>query len=201
MTREEIHEKLFDEKIDHHLVTVFNWEDFEDWYNSDKAVLGGGKAIIEIYTSPGKPVIEDKVRKMFPTSIIALDFEDYPEDVDFPKSSYHPLNPTINYQQAEELVKFIDWNVKLGNDFVIHCGAGVSRSQQVAEFILLYTHHRYVYDEEKSSHDHYFFHTIVLSRLLEVKHKIFPDFENRDDFFKYDEETQRWVQRSGLEEE
>ena len=195
MTRDEIHEKLFGEKIDHHLVTVFNWEDFEDWYNSEEVVLGGGKAIIEIYTSPGKPVIEDKVREMFPTSIIALDFEDYPADVDFPKSSYHPLNPTINYQQAEELVRFIDWNVKLGNDFVIHCGAGVSRSQQVAEFILLHTHHRYVYDEERSSHDHYFFHIIVLSRLLEVKHKIFPDFDNKDDFFKYDEELKRWVPR------
>lgn len=200
MTREEIFEKISGEKIKYHSVTVFNWEDFEDWYNSDKAVLGDGKAIIEIYTSPGKPIIEDKVREMFPTSIIALDFEDYPEDVDFPKSSYHPLNPTINYQQAEELVRFIDWNVKLGNDFIIHCGAGVSRSQQVAEFILMYTHHMsYVYDTERSSHNHYFFHTIVLSRLLEVKHKIFPDFENKDDSFIYDEELKRWVPKPELE--
>lgn len=200
MTREEIFEKISGKKIEYHSITVFNWEDFEDWYNSDKAVLGGGKAIIEIYTSPGKPVIEDKVREMFPTSIIALDFEDYPEDVDFPKSSYHPLNPTINYQQAEELVRFIDWNVKLGNDFIIHCGAGVSRSQQVAEFILMYTHHMsYVYDTEGSSHNHHFFHTIVLSRLLEVKHKIFPDFENKDDSFIYDEELKRWVPKPELE--
>lgn len=203
MTREEIFEKVSSEKIDHHLVTVFNWEDFEKWCETENSAwdaFGNKIAIIEIYTSPGKPVLPDYIQRMFPTSIIALDFEDYPEDVDFPKSSYHPLNPTINYQQAEELVRFIDWNVKLGNDFIIHCGAGVSRSQQVAEFILMYTHHMsYVYDTEGSSHDHYFFHTIVLSRLLEVKHKIFPDFENKDDSFIYDEELKRWVPKPELE--
>ena len=192
---EEIHTKLFG-GFEHHKVRVYNWEDFEDWYNSEEAVLGGGYAIIEIYTSPGKPIIEDKVREMFPTFIIALDFEDMPEDVDFPDSSYHPLHPTITYEQAEQLVRFIDWNMKIGNDFIIHCGAGVSRSQQVAEYIMLVSHQTYEYDYENSTHNHYFFQTIVLSRLLEVKHTIFPDFHNRDNLMVYDHTLRKWVARN-----
>lgn len=196
--RDEIWFKLFGERVEHHKITVYNWEDFEDWYNSEEAVLGGGKAIIEIYTSPGKPIIEDKIREMFPTSIIALDFEDMPEDVDFPDSNYHPLNPTINYAQAEQLVRFIDWNMKVGNDFIVHCGAGVSRSQQVAEYIILASMHQYEYDLEKSSHDHYFSQTIVLSRLLEMKHKIFPDFTDKENKMIYNFTLDKWVEKSSV---
>ena len=191
---EEIQTKLFG-GFEHHKIRVYNWEDFEKWCESDESALGGDYAIIEIYTSPGKPVLDEKIQQMFPTSIIALDFEDMPEDVDFPDSSYHPLNPTINYEQAEQLVRFIEYNMEMGKDFIIHCGAGVSRSQQVAEYIMLASHQTYEYDYENSTHNHYFFHTIVLSRLLEVKHRIFPDFTNKDNRMVYNDTLDKWVER------
>lgn len=197
--RDELWFKLFGEKVEHHKVRVYNWEDFEDWCKSDECALGGDYAIIEIYTSPGKPVLDEDIIKMFPNSVIALDFEDMGEDVDFPDSNYHPLNPTINYEQAEQLVRFIEWNIKMGRDFIVHCGAGVSRSQQVAEYIILASWRRYEYDLKKSSHDHYFSQTIVLSRLLEMKHKIFPDFTNKDDAFKYDDNQKKWVMAKNKE--
>ena len=192
---EEIQTKLFG-GFQHHKVRVYNWEDFEEWCEREDSALGGDYAIIEIYTSPGKPVLDEKIQKMFPNSIIALDFEDMPEDVDFPGSSYHPLNPTINYAQAEQLVRFIEWNMEMGRDFIIHCGAGVSRSQQVAEYIMLVSHQAYEYDYENSTHNHYFFQTIVLSRLLEMKHKIFPDFTNKDDRMVYNHTLDKWVERN-----
>lgn len=185
---------LFGDSYVKNKVVVFNWEDFEDWCKSDESALGGDYAIIEIYTSPGKPVLDEDILKMFPYSIIALDFEDMGEDVDFPDSNYHPLNPTINYGQAEQLVRFIEWNTEMGRDFIIHCGAGVSRSQQVAEYIML-THRTYEYDEEKSTHSHYFFNTIVLSRLLEMKHKLFPDFTNKDGSMVYNNTLDKWVKK------
>lgn len=194
---ENIHKKLFG-GFEYHKVRVYNWEDFEDWYNSEDAVIGGDYAIIEIYTSPGKPVIDESIIKQHPNTIIALDFEDMGEDVDFPDSSYHPLNPTINYEQAEQLVRFIDWNMKVGNDFIVHCGAGVSRSQQVAEYIMLVSHQTYEYDYEKSTHDHYFFNTIVLSRLLEMKHKLLPDFTNKDGSMVYNNTLDKWVKRNSI---
>lgn len=192
---EEIQTKLFG-GFEHHKIRVYNWEDFEEWCENDESALGGKYAIIEIYTSPGKPVLDEKIQQMFSHSLIALDFEDMPEDVDFPGSSYHPLNPTINYAQAEQLVRFIDWNMKMGRDFIIHCGAGVSRSQQVAEYIMLVSHQTYEYDYENSTHNHYFFHTIVLSRLLEMKHRIFPDFTNKDDKMVYNDTLDKWVERN-----
>lgn len=192
---EEIHTKLFG-GFEYHKVRVYNWEDFEDWYNSEDAGIGGDYAIIEIYTSPGKPVLPDYIQGMFPTSIIALDFEDMPEDVDFPDSKYHPLNPTINYGQAEQLVRFIEYNMEMGKDFIVHCGAGVSRSQQVAEYIMLVSHQTYEYDYEESTHNHYFSQTIVLSRLLEMKHKIFPDFDNKDNRMVYNNTLDKWVDSS-----
>jgi len=192
---EEIQTKLFG-GFEHHKVRVYNWEDFEEWCEREDSALGGDYAIIEIYTSPGKPVLDEKIQKMFSNSIIALDFEDMPEDVDFPGSSYHPLNPTINYEQAEQLVRFIEWNMEMGRDFIIHCGAGVSRSQQVAEYIMLVSHQTYEYDYENSTHNHYFFQTIVLSRLLEMKHKIFPDFTNKDDRMVYNHTLDKWVERN-----
>lgn len=194
---EEIQTKLFG-GFEHHKIRVYNWEDFEKWCETENSawdVFGNKFAIIEIYTSPGKPVLPDYIQGMFPTSIIALDFEDMPEDVDFPDSSYHPLNPTINYEQAEQLVRFIEYNMKMGKDFIIHCGAGVSRSQQVAEYIMLASHQAYEYDYENSTHNHYFFHTIVLSRLLEVKHRIFPDFTNKDNRMVYNDTLDKWVER------
>ena len=192
----DIHRKLFKENYVNNKVTVYNWEDFEKYVDDVLHCsndLEPDVAIIEIYTSPGHPVLSEE--HLNRENVIALDFEDMPEDVDFPDSKYHPLNPTINYAQAEELVRFIDKWSEREYSFVIHCGAGVSRSQQVAEYIMMATHSRYSYDE-MSSHSHHFFNTIVLSRLLEVKHRILPDFNNKDGRMVYDGTLDKWVERS-----
>lgn len=185
---------LFGTDREHHKVRVYNREDFEAWAESDKGVIGGDYAIIEIYTGPkGKPVLDPEVIKNFNKTVIALDFDDYPEDVKFPGSGYQPVNPTITYKQAEELVRFIEWNCFMGRDFIIHCDAGVSRSQQVATYIMLTHQWAYDYDEENSSHTHHHAHTIVLSRLLETRHRLIPGFNDKNDEFRYDRTLERWV--------
>ena len=185
---------LFGEERVHHKVTVYNREDFEAWAEKEDSAIGGDYAIIEIYTGPkGEPVLDPEIIRQHNKTVIALDFDDFPEDVRFPGSGYQPVNPTISYKQAEELVEFIEWNYFMGRDFIIHCDAGVSRSQQVAAYIML--SYWYEYDEENSTHTHHIPQTIVLSRLLEVRHRTIPAFRNKDNAFKYDEVLHRWVER------
>ena len=182
-------ESMFGEKPDHHLVSVYSEEGFERILDNLKI---GEDAIIEIYSGPnGKPVLPQKVIDSNMETIIALDFEDYPEDVRFP-SEYQPTNPTITYEDAERLVWFIEKNIQAKRNFIIHCGAGVSRSQQVAAYILMIRPYTYEYDDN-SNHFHHFSQTIVLSRLLEVRHKVIPGFENRDNAFEYDDTQRKWV--------
>ena len=193
---EEQYEQLFGEKWKHHTVSVYNREDFEEAFN--KKVFSIDKdAIIEIYTSPkGTPVIPYNIINNHKDNIIALDFDDFPEDVIFPDSTYTPPHPTITYEQAELLVDFIERNVKEDRDFYIHCDAGVSRSQQVAAYIFLTHGWFYNYDENKSSHPYHLAHTIVVSRLLEVKHRTHPDFTNSDNRMIYDKKSERWIEKS-----
>lgn len=42
----------------------------------------------------------------------------------------------MNYKEAVRLCKFIDKNIKAGNNIYIHCSAGASRSQGVVRYIL-----------------------------------------------------------------
>lgn len=186
MTFHEIHDTLFGES-EHHLVICFNREDFEAYASKG---LDPNKAYIEIYSGPlGRPILKSES-----DNVIFMDFEDYPENVRFPNSRYQPTNPTITHEQAERLVLFIDKHKNLGHDFVVHCDAGVSRSQQVSEYILLVGGLHYCYDENLSSHSHHFSSTVVLSRLLQAKHRILPSFNNRDGSFYYDRVTDSWIQ-------
>jgi len=172
------------ERESKHKVAVFNREDFEK-YVKDGACEN--EAYIEIFSGPcGRPILSEIARW------IALDFEDYPENVRFPESSYQPTNPTITHEDAERLVKFIEENK--GLDFIIHCDAGVSRSQQVAEYILLTTRD-YEYDKELSTHQHNVPQTIVLERLLRARHRTIPEFRNKDNAFTYDKEKDMWVKK------
>ena len=181
-----------------HKVTVYNREDFEALIESDVISYHGldSPRIIEIYSGPcGKPVMDKDLIEGLPKQIITLDFEDFAEDVRFPGNVYRPTNRTTTYADAERLVKFSDYGMKFGFDFIIHSDAGVSRSQQVAEYILMMGRGTYVYDDENSTHTHHFSQTIVLSRLLEVKHKTIPDFRDKNDEFVYDSILQSWVLR------
>lgn len=187
---DEIWRELFGEDRQHRSVVVYNREDFEDFISIHG--LNENLAYIEIYTGPqGKPLLSKEQLKQENT--IALDFDDFPEDVEFPNSTYKPLNPTITYAQAVELVQFIYKN--WGKDFIIHCDAGVSRSQQVAAYIIMAGHgFDYEYDDIESSHPHHFFNTIVLSRLLETKHRLIPDFNNKDGRMKYNNTLDKWLE-------
>lgn len=42
----------------------------------------------------------------------------------------------MNYEEAIKLCKFIDKNIKEGNNIYVHCSAGASRSQGVVRYIL-----------------------------------------------------------------
>ena len=42
----------------------------------------------------------------------------------------------MNYSEAFKLCKFIDKNIKEGNNIFVHCSAGASRSQGVVRYIL-----------------------------------------------------------------
>ena len=63
--------------------------------------------------------------------VINLDFDDI-DDYHIEGCDAYGLTN----DQAKQLFKFIDNNI--GNDFYIHCSAGVSRSQGVARFIMDY---------------------------------------------------------------
>lgn len=168
-----------------HKIVVFNREDFKEYVKNNG--IRENEAYIEIFSGPhGKPILSSG------DHWIALDFEDFPENVRFPSSYYQPTNPTITHEDAERLVKFIKEN--LGLDFIIHCDAGVSRSQQVAAYILM-TSYDYEYDEKLSTHTHHFSQTIVLERLLRARHRTIPGFRNKDNAFIYDAEKDMWVER------
>lgn len=168
-------------------VVVYNQEDFEEHIKNG---LLDTEAYIDIYSGPyGKPCIEHESE-----NVISPNFEDMPANVRFP-GEYQPTNPTITKEDAERLVLFIEENAKKKRDFIIHCAAGVSRSQQVASYILLTKSLFYEYDNSRSTHGHYHYHTIVLSRLLAAKHKILPDFHNLNDEFVYDENKDEWVEK------
>ena len=166
-------------------IKVFNREQFEDYVKNG---LSDNEAYIEIFSGPkGYPILEESDK------VIALDFEDFPENMRIPESSYQPTNPTITHEDAERLVLFIKKN--LGSDFIIHCDAGVSRSQQVAEYILLEYWLYYEYDDKTSTHKHHVPQTIVLERLLRAKHRLIPKFDNIGKYFVYNEEKDEWVKK------
>ena len=164
---------------------VQNREDFEDYVA--KNGIEPDKAYIDIYSGPnGQPVVKEHF-----DNVISLDFDDFPADIVFKGNSYHPNNPTITMDQAKELVDFIE--KYRGRDFVIHCDAGVSRSQQVGRYIQSIDPYGYEYDEKESSHCQHFFGTVVLSRLLEVHERWYPRFNiNFGQGFTYNDTERRW---------
>lgn len=191
-----------------HKVTVMNREDFADFVDGYHTVIDSitDTAFIEIYTGPkGKPILSKS------PNMIALNFDDWPAEI----VSVHFLSrpTTITPEQAKRLVRFIrkHW----GKNFVIHCDAGVSRSQQVASFILLMSmvwgtlswtkpkisiqelvdedKWSYEYDDKLSTHRHYHSQTPVLTRLLEANEIIYPHLSKK--YFKYNPEERRWYEK------
>lgn len=75
------------------------------------------------------------------SNVINLDFDDIEGDVVYEGHTFKAMTD----EQAERLVKFIEDN--LGKDFIIHCRAGVSRSQGVGAFI--YDNYREHFSEEQ----------------------------------------------------
>ena len=183
----ETYKRLFGEPEPRHKVVVYNFEDFMDHV---KDGLKDNEVYIEIYSGPGgKPILEEDGE-----NILKLDFEDLPEDMQWKNYGHRFNNPTITKRDARRTVEFIEKWRKEGKDFIVHCAAGVSRSQQVAAYILLIGWYDYEYDEERSTHPRHMAHTIVLTRLLEAKHKYIPDFNNRDNAFKYNAEKDKWIE-------
>lgn len=184
----ETYKKLFGEPEPKNKIVVYNFEDFEEHVKNG---LKDNEVYIEIYSGPGgRPILKEEGE-----NILKLDFEDLPEDMQWKKyGDYKFNNSTITKEDAKRTIEFVERWAKEHKDFIIHCDAGVSRSQQVAEYILLLKWYGYEYDNEKSSHSHFLAHTIVLTRLLEAKHKYIPDFNNCDNAFKYNAEQDRWIE-------
>lgn len=191
-----------------HKIVVMNREDFEEYvdgYFSEVSSIED-TAFIEIYTGPkGKPILPKS------HNMIALDFDDWPAEV--VTNKIYSTHTTITKGQAKRLVRFIrkHW----GKNFIIHCDAGVSRSQQVASFILLmsmvwgtlsWTNPKisikelmdekkwvYEYDEKLSTHSHHHSQTPVLIRLLEANEVIYPKLDKK--YFEYNSEERRWYEK------
>lgn len=195
-TEEEFH-SLFDLNRPKHKIKVFNREDFEEYV---KGGLKDNEAYIEVFSGPcGKPIIKDTERYPEGEQVLRMDFEDLPEEMYWPGCEGRFVNPTITYYDAKRAVLFIEKNE--GKDFIIHCDAGVSRSQQIAGYILITKWWDYEYDEYESSHPHRMPNTIVLTRLLMAEHSLLPRFTNRDGAFHYDGKMGAWVHRDYKKEE
>ena len=77
--------QLFGEERISRRVIVYNREDFEkNVRDVEDFPYGGLYALIEIYTGPkGKPVLDKEILDENQASIIALDFDDFPDDIIF----------------------------------------------------------------------------------------------------------------------
>ena len=112
------------------------------------------------------------------------------EDNDCDFTTEHPMGKTTNENilnvsflddgedftptMAKDIIKFIEKQYKLGNDFYVHCIAGLSRSQAICRFILdtipEYTYGRELENPLKTPNQH------VLSTLKRVYRAEFEDF-------------------------
>ena len=198
---------LYDENRIKHKVRVFNREDFEDYV---KDGLKDNEAYIDIYSGPmGYPVIGDEntydcdegIHQFNGTgfdepvtNVLRLNFEDLPEDMLWEGCQGKYDHGTITHKDAKRTVLFIERNE--GKDFIIHCDAGVSRSQQVGGYILITKWWDYEYDDKESTHSHHLPNTIVLTRLLMAKHRYIPGFTNRDNKFEYNSLYDKWIEKS-----
>ena len=84
-----------------------------------------------------EPLTEHWFKRNHP-NVLNLDFDDVGHDLQFVNCEFKAMSP----KQAKETVEFIERN--LGKDFIIHCRAGVSRSQAIGCFIYdFYKEHFY----------------------------------------------------------
>lgn len=84
-----------------------------------------------------EPLTEHWFKRNHP-NVLNLDFDDVDHDSQFVNCEFKAMSP----KQAKETVDFIERN--LGKDFIIHCRAGVSRSQAIGCFIYdFYKEHFY----------------------------------------------------------
>lgn len=103
------------------------WNDFNVESISDKAFISiiGTEECQKYYLEES----EEHWFKQNHLNVLNLEFDDISEDMVY---HGHKLS-ALNEKQANELFSFIEKNI--GKDFIIHCRAGVSRSQAVASFI------------------------------------------------------------------
>ena len=188
---EEEFNALFDLDRPKNKIKVFNREGFEEYV---KDGLKENEAYIEVFSGPyGKPIIKDTEKYPEGEQVLRLDFEDLPEEMYWPGWEGRFTHPTITHYDARRAVLFIDKNQ--GKDFIIHCDAGVSRSQQIAGYIMITHWWDYEYDDDSSTHPHRMPNTIVLTRLLMAEHSLLPRFTNRDGAFHYEGKLGAWVHR------
>jgi len=115
-------------------VIVYSEEDFKKLENLDRL----DQAIISIcctgecrkyYLEPKKGKTDNHIYKSS-YRVLNIDFDDLNVDLNYKGHLFR----TITEEQALEIVNFIELNI--GKDFIIHCGAGKSRSQGVFRFII-----------------------------------------------------------------
>ena len=87
-----------------------------------------------------EPLTEHWFKRNHP-NVLNLDFDDVDHDLQFANCEFKAMSP----KQAKETVEFIERN--LGKDFIIHCRAGMSRSQAIGCFIYDF-YREYFYDEQ-----------------------------------------------------
>lgn len=114
---------LFDKMCENKKINDFNVGCIQD-----KAFISivGTKDVQEYY-------LEEKEYHWFKhkhSNVLNLEFDDVDEDKEWDGH----VAMAITDEQAEEIVNFIEEN--LGKNFLIHCRAGMSRSQAIKHFIV-----------------------------------------------------------------
>lgn len=118
-------------------VVVYSKKDFREIDENERSRLDTAIISIECTGECRKYyLLEEKGNSdsehMLPSSnrVLNLDFDDLSCDTEYKGHQFK----TISEEQAIEAVNFIENNI--GRDFIIHCGAGKSRSQGFFRFII-----------------------------------------------------------------
>lgn len=114
---------LFDEKMDNDGINDSNIEELTD--TAFISIIGTPQVLSE-YLKEENTVHWFKENHH---NVLNLEFDDVDHDLQFANCEFKAITPS----QSEEIVKFIEAN--LGKNFIIHCRAGMSRSQAVGCFL------------------------------------------------------------------
>lgn len=95
-------------------------------------------------------------------NVLNLEFDDVENECELRGVSFFP----ISEKQAKETVEFIERN--LDKNFIIHCRAGISRSQAIGQFLLENYDGHFV--ESEFSNPHILHNKRVMKELLKAKY-------------------------------